>query len=361
VKIAFVYAGGREVRWQDALAGRAPSDFFYGAVELAKSGHEVLCIDAPDPRRSLMAAAYNAVFDSRTPVRTRGEQVAAIARILPRLKFVDAVVAASTAHANALAIWKRLGRLRAPLAGIHCGHVNYTLSGARQRATSRVLRDQEIVLFADAEREETIRQFGVDPHRIHANPFGVDTSFWIPAATSREYILAVGNDGRRDYATFVKAVAGLNVPVKILTARPLPDPLPQGIEHLRGSWHAPAVTDEELRDLYRGALMVVVPLEDAIQPSGQSVALQAMACGRPVILTRTRGLWTGGDFRDGRDLLLVEPGSPDALRGAMQHLLDDAAQREQIGGSAREAVLEHGRIDSFAARLGAVLTAGKNS
>jgi glycosyltransferase involved in cell wall biosynthesis len=360
VKIAFVYAGGREARWSDALAGKVPTDFFYGAVELAKSGRDVDCIDAPEPRRSLLAAVWNRLLGWCAPVRTRGEHVAAVARILPRLKTADAVVAASTSHANALAIWKGLGFLQAPIVGIHCGHVNFPYAGARLRSTVRALRRQEIVLFADAERAETIRQFEVDPRRVHANSFGVDTEFWTPAAVSRDYVLAVGNDGRRDYATLVSAVADMNVTVKILTARPLPEPLPRNVEHLRGTWHTPAVTDEELRDLYRHALLVVVPLEDAIQPSGQSVALQAMACGRPVLLSSTRGLWTGDDFQDGRDFLLVEPSSPPALRLAIQRLLDDPTLREQIGVSARGAVAQHGRIGAFAERLQTILTAAKS-
>ncbi|MGH8047250.1 MAG: glycosyltransferase family 4 protein [Chthoniobacterales bacterium] len=271
------------------------------------------------------------------------------------MKNADAVVAASTSHANALAFWKRLGLFHAPLAGIHCGHVNFQVTGARRKATTRALHAQEIVLFADAEQEETIRQFDVEPRRIHVGSFGVDADFWTPAAAEHEFILAVGNDGRRDYSTFVSAVTGVDARVKILTARELPSPLPANIEHLRGSWHAPAVTDEELRGLYRRALVVVVPLEDSIQPSGQSVALQAMACGRPVILTRTRGLWTGDHFRDGRDLLLVEPGSADGLRRAIKRMLDDATLREKIGVSAREVVLQHGRIQGFAECLNALL------
>ncbi|MDD5198733.1 MAG: glycosyltransferase family 4 protein [Terrimicrobiaceae bacterium] len=354
MRIAFVYAGGREVRWTAALNGRAPSDFFYGAVELARNGNEILCIDAPDPGRSLLAAVCNKLFGARTPARTRGEHLVATARVLHRLRSADVVVAASTSHANALALWKRLGFFRGKLVGIHCGHVNYALAGARRRATRRAMSCQEVVLFAGSERDETIRQCGVEPARLHANPFGVDVNFWSPASREGEFLLAVGNDGRRDYATLIAAIAKFAIPVKIVTARPLPRPLPAHVEHLSGSWHAPAVTDEELRDLYRRALAVVVPLEDSIQPSGQSVALQAMACGRPVILTRTRGLWTGGDYLDGRDLLLVPPASFDVLRELVQRLLDDPALREQIGRSAREAVLRHGRIEDFASRLGAL-------
>jgi glycosyltransferase involved in cell wall biosynthesis len=355
VKIAFVYAGGREFRWSEACAGRVPTDFFYGAVELARAGHDVVVLDAPDPPRSLTAALYNRILGGRAPVRTRGENVAAIGRVLRRLRFADVVVAASTSHANALALWQQWGFLRARIVGIHCGLVNYPLTGARQRATARAMRNQEIVLFAESERAETIRQCGLREEQVHANAFGVDVNFWTPGPENDgEYLLAVGNDGRRDYATLVRAVEDLSVPVKIVTGRPLP-PLPPHVEHLRGTWHAPAVTDEELRELYRRAIAVVVPLEDAIQPSGQSVALQAMACGRPVVLSRTRGLWTGSDFSDGRDIVLVEPGSPGELRAALQRLLDDPEQRRQIGASALDAVRRHGRIDAFAARLGAVL------
>jgi glycosyltransferase involved in cell wall biosynthesis len=356
VRIAFVYAGGRQARWRDACAGRAPTDFFYGAIELAKAGHDVLCIDAPEPRGSWLAAGYNLLLDWRTPARTRGGNVAAVRRILPQLRDVDAVVAASTSQANALALWKRAGLLRAPLVGIHCGHVNHTQRGARLASTKSVLREQEIVLFADAEREETIRQFDVDGRRIHANSFGVDTDFWTPAEAPREFVLAVGNDGRRDYATLVRAAESLRAPVKILTARELPQPLPANVEHLRGSWHAPALTDAELRELYRCAIAVVVPLEDSIQPSGQSVALQAMACGRPVILTRTRGLWTGADFRDGRDILLVASGSAEELRLALERVIEDPGFREALAIAGRESVMHAGRIDDFAARLGKVLS-----
>lgn len=353
MKIAFVFAGGRESRWDDALAGRVPSDFFYGAVELARAGHAVTCHDAPDPRRSLFAAVYNRFCDRSTPVRTRGEHVAATRKLLPRLREVDVVVAASTSHANALAIWKRRGRLRARLVGIHCGHVNFPLEGARQRATARAMAGQEVVLFADAEREATIRLCGAVPDRVHANPYGVDVAFWNPAPRPSAYLLAVGNDGRRDYRTLVEAVTPLAIPTKILTKRPLPE-LPPHVENLRGSWHAPAVSDEELRELYRGAIAVVVPLENSLQPSGQSVALQAMACGRPVILTRTDGLWTGVAFVEGRDLLLVEPGSPEALREQLGRLVADPEAREEMGRHARIAALAHGRIDDFARRLEAV-------
>jgi glycosyltransferase involved in cell wall biosynthesis len=190
----------------------------------------------------------------------------------------------------------------------------------------------------------------------------VDVDFWTPAQTSAgDYVLAVGNDGRRDYATLVRAAADWNLPVKIVTSRALPEPLPPNITHLRGSWHRPAVSDAELRELYRGALAVVVSLEDSIQPSGQSVALQAMACGCPVVLTRTRGLWTGNDFHEGEHLLLVEPSSPAALKTAVERLAADPAFAQRMGAAARDAVRQHGRMDAFASRLESVIALAQSA
>ena len=46
----------------------------------------------------------------------------------------------------------------------------------------------------------------------------------------------------------------------------------------------------KIRELYQDAF-AIIPLKDVFQPSGYSVTLQAMACGKPVVLTKTKGLW----------------------------------------------------------------------
>ncbi len=210
------------------------------------------------------------------------------------------------------------------------------------------LRQQRCVLFAEAERVEVERRFGVE---AEVNAFGVDVGFWGEEGEmggggdgEMGYILAVGNDARRDYGTLVEAVRELDRPVKILTNRELPSNLPGNVEHVRGSFHRPAVTDAELRELYRGAGVVVVPLVESIQPAGQSVALQAMAMGKTVVMTRTRGLWTGEDFPDGEGLRLVPVGDVAALRRALE--------MEPLDGEVvRGRVRERGTAELFAGRL----------
>jgi glycosyltransferase involved in cell wall biosynthesis len=68
-------------------------------------------------------------------------------------------------------------------------------------------------------------------------------------------------------------------------------------------------------------------------------AIEAMACGVPLVAT------TGGALpevvgRDGATGLLVPPGDPSALAGAIGRLLDDADLRRRVGDAGRRRVLD---------------------
>ena len=39
-------------------------------------------------------------------------------------------------------------------------------------------------------------------------------------------------------------------------------------------------------------------MKESLQPSGQSVALQSIACGTPVLITKTGGFWDNKNFKD---------------------------------------------------------------
>jgi glycosyltransferase involved in cell wall biosynthesis len=67
-----------------------------------------------------------------------------------------------------------------------------------------------------------------------------------------------------------------------------------------------------------------------------TVAMEAMALGRPLIATRIGGLTDLVD--DGETGLLVPPRDPAALRSAMERLVADPAARERMGASGRRKV-----------------------
>jgi glycosyltransferase involved in cell wall biosynthesis len=355
MKVVFVYSGGREARGSDG-----PSDFFYGAREIgAAMGWDVGCIDLDPWPADPVSGLVCKVLAKYLPPRTSADWVARCRRVLPRLRDADVVVATATEISFGLAIWKALGFFKKPIVGILCGAVNYPIgSGIRRRIVANLLGKFRPVLFADVELPEIERRFGLDTGVVKSCWFGVDEGFWtLPQEPQvREGVLAVGNDSRRDFGTLVEAARSVaDIKFTVVTRRERPANLPANVEWRRGDWKEAAVSDQELRGLYQRAACVVVPLEECIQPSGQSVAMQAMMCGAPVVHSRTAGWWGADLIRDGVEVSLVDSKDSRSLAEKIR-----SASSGETRPAAREALLRaEWTCGGFAKRLCAVLQSMK--
>jgi hypothetical protein len=353
MKIAFVHYPGRLRRAAAARAGTAPTEFLFGAIELENSGHDIRQYEV-DPDllgsrigRRVVDAGAGA---GHLPPHLAAGVLAGTRRLLPALRAADVVVATTTGTAMALATWSRAGLLRRPLVGIVAGMLNHPWRPTRTFTTLPLLRRMQIVLYGPGELEG-MRALELGD-RIHVVPFGVDAEFWTPGETvPRREVLAIGNDGHRDWTTLVAAAPNISAPVRILTRHPRPDGLPPNVSWERADWYTQILSDEEVRERYRHAAVVVVPTKDVPQPSGQSVTLQAMACGRPVVLSRTRGLFAPAMLRDGENVVLTPPGDPVELAKSVRGILDDQTRAARVGQAGREAVLAEAGVDTYAARL----------
>lgn len=358
MKIAFIYAKGRLKKLDDVKSGIAASEFFYGGIELKEKAHEVDYYEVDDSPRggSLISKASLLIADQlyairALPPRTYGQLIMKIKDILPKLNRYDVIVATTTGTAFAIGLWRMLNLVRPPIVAIHCTLMNYSYNRFQKKLLSALLQKMWTQLFGIAEKDGLCSEFNVPSDRVTVNQFGVDTKFWTPGSGEEgNYILSVGNDGRRDYDLFVKAAKRINCRVKILTSRIINEEIPANVEIIAGSFSS-GISDEQLRELYRKARMIVVPLIESPQPSGQSVTLQAMACGKPVVLTRTRGLWSESMMRDGDNVVFIPPGDEEKLADCVTDLIINPEKRNLIGRNALETTLSTSGIKGFAERL----------
>lgn len=353
MKLAFVYNPGRLARLEKVAKGEAPSEFFLGAIELTRQGHAVTHIEVAEEARGLGGRFWKALYSmGLLPPKAYGGIVAGIYSDLKQLNAQDVVIATTSGIGFALGLWKKLGMLEPSLIVVHCGLMNFPVNAWRRWCMSALLRESTSFLYGDGELAPMQELFHVPSERLRVNLFGVDLSFWTPdTGPVGDYILAVGNDGRRDYTTLIKAAEKLGVEMKLVTRQALPEKLPANVTVIKGSWHDAQLTDAGLRDLYRRARCVVVPLLPSFQPSGQSVALQAMACGRPVILTDTEGLWSRVGLGSGLNLLFVKPQDPAGMVDAINRIVMDPAGADQMGRNARRYVETYGNIATFASGI----------
>ena len=79
-----------------------------------------------------------------------------------------------------------------------------------------------------------------------------------------------------------------------------------------------------------------------------SAMLDAMACSRPVVATRTGGIPEA--VEDGVTGLLVPPQDDAALAKAIVRMLKDAALRQRLGEAGRQRVVDEFSVEKMVAR-----------
>ena len=86
-----------------------------------------------------------------------------------------------------------------------------------------------------------------------------------------------------------------------------------------------------MRESLLGARVVVLPVRDNTYSGATTVLLQAMACGKPVVVTKTAAIARGYDLDDGENCLLVPPGDLDALETRSSEVLGDLELAASLG------------------------------
>ena len=155
----------------------------------------------------------------------------------------------------------------------------------------------------------------------------VDTRFFSPGpptpGKTRPVVVAVGRE-QRDYATLARATQDLDVDVWVdawsATARKQPGLLPREVPANMSFRHS---KPRELVQLYRDGDVVVVPMFPN-KYAGITSLIEGLACERPVVASRTRGLVDYLSPPDG--ISPVEPSDPDAMR---QRLSDSSSTRRR--------------------------------
>ncbi len=209
------------------------------------------------------------------------------------------------------------------------------------------LGTSQVDLFTVPSQHEVVtytQSLRLPPGRVRFCPYGVyDIQGRQDEKTGDGLIFSGGRSGR-DYGTFLRAVDGLPYPV-VLNARPF---------NLKGLAIPANVTVNDLLPfpdfarLNRQARFVVVPLLDLDEAVGITSVLYAMAAGKAVIASRVPGIV---DYvEEGKTGLLVAPGSPAELRGAITHLWENPAEAERMGKNARQLYQALYTFDAFARR-----------
>ena len=218
-----------------------------------------------------------------------------------------------------------------------------------------------VIAVSDHIADQAI-SLGVDSRRVRVIRSGVDTQRFRPAAATERtqarqrlevaatapMILFVGNlEPRKQVDVLLRALA------RVRERRPDAQLLVVGTGENAGDLDQTAqlarlthelgldtaarfvgrLSDEGLRDAYAAADVFALPSSSEAQGI---VALEAMACGLPVVASAVGGLL--GTIEDQKSGFLVPSGDVDALAARLAEVLGEPARRVDVGASARLAV-----------------------
>ena len=223
---------------------------------------------------------------------------------------------------------------------------------------SRIVREADRIVAANVvERAHLVWYYGARAERVHVIPCGVDTELFQPMdRAAAKGLLALGPEPLLIYVGRLQPIKGLETLVHALPRVPAAKLLIIGGDqdepenghgvHLRECVRTLGLEgrvrflgpqpQQRLRLFYAAADATVMP---SYYESFGMVALEAMACGSPVVASRVGGLTT--TIQDGVTGHLVPEGDPIALAQCLTGLLADDEGRARLGREATRWAAEH--------------------
>gem|GEM_PF-3305051 len=163
------------------------------------------------------------------------------------------------------------------------------------------------------------------------------------------FIVSAGLE-MRDYETLIRAIEGL--PIKLVIGAGSPwSKFGFGPRYadVPANVTVQSFSPRQMRELYRAARFVVVPVKPTTRSCGISVILEAWAMKRCVLASRTEGLTSY--VEDQVDGIFHTPGDVDDLREKIQALLDNPELAARLGENGQAKARQQMKLEQFLERV----------
>jgi glycosyltransferase involved in cell wall biosynthesis len=322
-----------------------------GHVEMAKEDND------ESPRASLYQKTINTDmmyegFLNRAPVWRRWiyKYIPVVLAQVIEAYFIrkkyDIIISWSDPHALLMALLFKLTFKRYP----HLALMFWISKPKKASLLKRVHTHMDkIILWTSKHREFAINQLGISSNKIIFIPYYVDHKFWRPFVQETDIICSVGVE-MRDYPTFIQAMRPLGIRCHI-AAGEARGKIFETVKAIYNTGELPPnltvgkLGPVELRNLYARSKFVVVPLLPSDSDNGLTVILEAMAMGKAVICSRTKG--QVDVIQDGVTGIYVEPQNPQALSEAILRLWNKPKLAEQMGQAGRKYIESNNTFEQF--------------
>jgi glycosyltransferase involved in cell wall biosynthesis len=260
-----------------------------------------------------------------------------------------------------LALVGRAGLVRAPVVYVAIG-LPERLAQLRSERVQRAYADAlgscaSILAYSEREARDVTAWLGDRGRSTEVSfvPFGVDTEAFRPVADppTRD-VVSVGADPHRDHRLLLDVARVLPTVSFTLVA---------GRDGVRALDDVPGnvaievdIPFEAMKRRLEEARIVALPVRENTYSGATTVLLQAMALGKPVVVSRTSAIASGYGLVDGENCRLVAPGDAAGFAKSFGDILRDDLHGRALGTSARRTVEGSLTWERYVGRIEEVLS-----
>ena len=352
--ITYIFSGGREEKL--SIEDKIASDFFYGFLELKKEYEDTNFIELKNKETSFFDKLIIKVF--KLPIYFNKFLSIKNFKILKSSKYIICINETSYLTSLPLIIIFKLIYKKKVLF-FPMGLVDKYLDGnflSKSVITFSLRYSDKVLFIGKGEMEAASKYIKKQSKKFEYIPFSIDINFWTGAPNKSKNIkniLFIGNDKNRDYKlvnNLIKNNSQFDFTV-ITNNNQFVATEDKNLFFLKGDWRTHILTDEDILTEYRKADLVVLPIKNTTQPSGQSVALQAMATNTPVMITKTEGFWDNDMFHDKENIIFLLDNSLSSWSESIKNYSQNISLLNLIGNSGQQTVEKFNNIEKFSKHL----------
>ncbi|WP_404785305.1 glycosyltransferase [Altericista sp. CCNU0014] len=342
-------------KWK-AEGEQARAEHLWGATTLGKYGIEVDILPYQKFGLLKLMSKVNVLGDLDQQLRV----------LLSASKY-DAIYSAHHLTTPLLALLRKLKLLKTPLVAI--AYQSFVPGWVSRLFTALCVDGNDRIICLNPQlKADLIHEFHLSEAKLSVAEWGVDLPFYEAIATHQASAVATDasapplilSTGKtyRDYATLLKGIESLNCQLKIccfdIESVKTGLSLPANAHFYEGILPWRAVLQE-----YRKAYAVAIPLGNYPQKPnnavGLTVLLEAIALGKPVVMTRNNLSRYVMDIEAAGIGLWVDAGDVKGWQAALGYLLDHPAEAAMMGQRARQLAEQELNLEVFSAKVAAVL------
>ena len=216
----------------------------------------------------------------------------------------------------------------------------------------------KLIFLGKPEYEYALKKYPKFSNKFEFVPFAIDFKFWSDEKLDKNefmesnQILFIGNDGNRNY-DFVKQLPQFltKFKFKFITEQILINENLKNVELIKGNWSKSVVNDIKMREFYKESFLTILPIKNTIQPSGQSVTLQSLATGTPVLISNFNGFWDTSKFLNNENIFFIDTFDFDIWTKRIEEIFLDQQKLAQISKNGQNLVKDYYNLEKFTKKL----------